>query len=138
MKMAAMLEILPRTNNINAHSSSNFHSSYHTLSKNHCFSTFHVLFICGCGLGSLPACMNYPGLASFKPFHPLEHTSLQQTVPSALGIQLSTELCPFRSFPHQITSLVQTSKAAVISTHHDNMAQITIAKPHSQHTTICP
>jgi hypothetical protein len=99
----------PRTSNINAQSCSNFRISYPTVSKNHCWSTRLVLFVCGCGWASLPVCINDTGSAAFKHFDPLVHTSLWQTVLSILGSQLSMNLCTFHSFRHQTNTLLHVS-----------------------------
>jgi hypothetical protein len=47
-----------------------FRNSCHTFSKNHCLSTLHVLFACGCGWVSLPVCVNNDSTV-FKHFDPL-------------------------------------------------------------------
>jgi hypothetical protein len=88
----------------------------------------HVLFICGFGWVSWPVCIN-TGLAAFKHFDPLIHTSLWQTVLSTLGSQLSVGLCPFHSFRHQklhhCILLVLGAKPLVeqSSLHHAHSAQ---------------
>jgi hypothetical protein len=103
--MVATQKFAPRTNNINTQSCGNFRNSYSTVSKNHCVSTLHVLFVCGCGWASLPVCINNTDSADFKHFDPLVHTPLWQTVLSMLGSQLSMDLCPL--------SFLQTQKTKI-------------------------
>jgi hypothetical protein len=91
----------PRTSNINAQSCSNFRNSYPTVSKDHCLSTLHVLFVCGCGWASLPVFINNTGSAAFKHFGPLVHTSLRQTVSVHTWQSTVDGSCTFHSFRHQ-------------------------------------
>jgi hypothetical protein len=78
------------------------------------------LFFCLWIWASLPVCANNTGLAAFKLFSPLVHTSLWQTDLSILSNQLSVDLCPSHSFrtnkctTARCLSLVQMCNGAVI------------------------
>lgn len=119
-----------KDDHINARSCSSFHSSYRTVSKNHCLSTLHVLFVCGA-----PTCQHRQ--QRFGCFWTFRSTRTHFTVTdsSVHTWQLSMDLCHFHSFRQKnrrtlfCLSLVQTSSALV--TGHKRMT----VEPYSRHVT---
>jgi hypothetical protein len=64
--------LAPRMSDINAKFCNNFCNTCLAVSKNHCFSTLHVLFICGREWPSLSACTT-TGSAALKHFDEIVH-----------------------------------------------------------------
>jgi hypothetical protein len=84
IKWLLHLKFAPISNNANALFCSNFHNSYPTVFKKHYLSTFHVLFISGCGFGSWHVCIKNTGSANLEHFDPIAWNSLWKTVLSII------------------------------------------------------